>query len=111
MPTFSYTPSYGAQRKHKPRMLESRFGDGYAQRTGEGINNDPQVWDLVFAKLPPATADAVMSFLSARGGYEAFDWTNPDGATLRYVCKEFNRTYDAYGGHTVTATFEQDFAP
>lgn len=110
MPTFTYVPTWGAARKHKPRILKAQFNDGYAQRAADGINNDPQVWDLTF-DVNPTDAAAIMAFLSARGGHEPFDWTTPNGTTLRFVCEEFSESIGDFGTYTVTAAFEQDFTP
>lgn len=110
MPTFTFTPTWGAQRKHKPRIQKTQFNDGYAQRVADGINNDPQMWDLKF-EVSVSVASSIMTFLSARGAHEPFDWTTPDGVSLRFVCEEFSQSFDDFGTYTVSAVFEQDFAP
>jgi len=111
MAIFTWVPSYGTQVSKKPRMLAAQFGDGYAQRAQNGINSNPQSWSLVFSSIAPADADAIDTFLATQAGVTPFDWTTPKGDALRFTCAEWSRTYDAYAGHTITATFEQDFAP
>jgi len=111
MAAFTWVPSYGTQANNKPRVLETQFGDGYAQRAGDGINSNPQTWAITFIDIPPADADAIDTFLGTQAGVTPFDWTTPKGDALRFTCSDWHRTYDSYGGHGVTATFVQDFSP
>lgn len=111
MAVFTWVPSWNSELQEDPRILETRFGDGYAQRTGDGINHIPMKWNLSFDEIPAADGDAIRAFLRARGGYEAFDWTPPGMASARFVCKTWKRRYAAPGNASLTAVFEQDFAP
>lgn len=111
MATFTYTPDFGARAQEKPRVLSSQFGDGYQQRVGDGINTNKRQWALTFAARTDSERDAILSFLRARNGVEAFDWTPPTGAAGRWVCQEWDTQLDRAGVNTVTATFVEDFAP
>lgn len=110
MTTFAYTPSYTSKIKKKPRNLVAQFGDGYAQRSADGINTNPKMWSLTFT-VTPAIATAIMTFLDTAAGRTPFAWTDPDGVTANYICEEYDRGYDDYGTNTVSATFTQDFSP
>ena|SRR5690242_20031765 len=109
MTTFTSEPSYGARRTNQPRILAAQFGDGYEQRAADGINTNPQVWDLTFAERSTSEADTITDFLEARGGTEAFDWTNPEGDAGKYVCKTWGRDITGPARFVVTAVFEQRF--
>lgn len=109
--TFTWVPSHGTQVKRRPRVLKAQFGDGYAQRVGDGINNSPQKWDIRFEDISKADALAIDNYLAGKGGVTKFSWTTPDGVTANFVCEEWSRTFSQENGHQVTATFEQDFAP
>lgn len=112
MSTFTFTPDFGASVEVKPRVRVVRFGDGYEQRVGDGINTKPQNWSLRFSNRDDAEAAAIVSFLDARGGFEAFNWTPLLASTpIRVVCREWNRSIDRHNLNTVTATFEQVFEP
>ena len=111
MTAFSWTPSYGSQKSKKPDVLIAQFGDGYQQSTARGINSTRQSWDLRFQDRDPTELDAIEAYLDATGGYTPFLWTTPDGVELQFVCREWHRTYDAFGGQGLTATFTQDFTP
>jgi len=109
MATFTYTPDFGASKKHKPRVNAISFGDGYEQRATFGINNNPQVWDLSFSNRTDTEAEAIDTFLSARSGVEAFLWTPYNESEGSYICREWSKSIDKYNGNTITATFEQVF--
>lgn len=112
MPTFTYTPDYSAQVSYKPRVRTARFGDGYEQRQGDGINTQPQTWSLTFANRTNTDASGIQSFLSARAGVESFDWTPPDSVTsIKVICREWQKTMNRFNLNTITALFEQVFEP
>lgn len=111
MATFTVAPDWGAQLTKKPRVRAARFGDGYEQRVGDGINIDQEKWSLTFSVRTNAERDVILQFLQARGGIEAFDWTSPSGTVGRWVCREWTYVPTNCSVSTVTATFEQDYAP
>lgn len=112
MPTFSYAPDYSAQVTNRPRVRVAKFGDGYEQRQADGLNPQPASWSLTFANRSNADINAIHSFLSARGGFESFDWVPPDStASIKVVCREWQKTLNRYNLNTISATFEQVFEP
>lgn len=54
----------GASRPLEPRVLESRFGDGYEQITDDGINALQPEWALVLQSLTAGEWEQVNRFLS-----------------------------------------------
>jgi phage-related protein len=111
MSDFSYVPSYSSQLKKKPRVFKAQFGDGYAQRTADGINANPQVWTLVWENITQATAAAIEALLDSYGGHTPFTWTPPGRSEIKVVCEEYGVRYDGFDQRNFSATFEQDFAP
>lgn len=110
MPTFTYAPDYSAQQQNKPRVKSMRFGDGYEQRQADGINTQPAVWNLTFANRTNTDTNSIHTFLSARGGFEAFDWVPPDSTiSIKVLCREWSKTMNRFNLNTITATFEQVF--
>lgn len=107
MATFSYIADYTANRTIKPRVRALKFGDGYEQRTADGINTQPATWALSFNARTTTEADAIESFLSTHAGITVFDWTPPVGAAGRYICREWNRVCERFNINSVTCTFEQ----
>lgn len=106
MATFTYTPDWNASKKMKPRVNKLQFGDGYEVRQADGLNTKLEAWDLMF-KRNTVDAEAIDAFLTARGGVESFNWTNPNGVASVYVCDEWTTTYNDVGWSTVSATFRE----
>lgn len=112
MTTFTWTPDFGLEADYKPRVRLARFGDGYEQRVGDGINTDQDKWNLTFTVRTDTETSAILAFLKARNGIEAFDWTPAGESTaIRVVCREWHRTFDKFNLNTVTATFDRVFEP
>lgn len=111
MATFpTITPSYGASKTSQPVVNSIKFGSGYEQRVVFGINQNPKTWDLSWNNITEANSDTIETFLDARAGQEAFDWTPPGEATsYKWVCAEWRKQIDYVGRATITATFRQVF--
>lgn len=109
MSDFTYIPSYGAEAQYAPLVKVSRFGEGYEQRVGEGINLVPQKWKLVFANRTTADGDAIVAFLAAKAGFTAFTWTPKTGTEIKVVCRSWSRAYVDSGAQTINCLFEQVF--
>lgn len=112
MTTFTYTADFGAKVNIKPRVRTTAFGDGYEQRQANGINARADVWDLTFNRRSNDEAQAIMDFLGARAGVEAFDWTPPNESTaIRVVCREWNKSLERFNFNTVSAQFNRVYEP
>lgn len=109
MATFNYAIDWSPQASERPRVLSSKFGDGYEQRVADGINVRPLTYDLQFKNRSATEAGNILTFLRARNGVESFDWTPPNGSAGKYVCREWNHSPDQVDRYTVTAKFEQVF--
>ena len=109
MATFTYTADFGATKKLTPKVTEISFGDGYAQRARNGLNTNPQTWDLSFSNRTDTEAEAIDAFLTARGGYESFDWTPYNESAGKYICKEWSKSIDGFNRNSIQASFIQVF--
>jgi phage-related protein len=109
MMEFTWVPSSGASQTKNPAVNRAKFGDGYEQRSRNGINTNPRKWSLRFSNQSDATADAISDFLDDRGGVEAFLWTPPRGAKGVFICSDYTDTYDSVNVRTIAATFEEVF--
>lgn len=107
MSTFSYTIDWKNALQRTPRTLVAQFGDGYSQRQADGLNANPKAFQLKFENRSNTEADNIEDFLTARGGWEAFDWTDPDGDSGKYICKQWERVREQYNLNTITAVFQQ----
>ena len=108
--TFTYNPSKSFSTNSKPRVVVSQFGDGYSQRTGQGINRITKEWSLVFKSRSIIDSNAIENFFIARSGVEGFLWTPPgESTTYSVICTEWSRTYDSAISATIQAKFVQIF--
>jgi phage-related protein len=99
MSTFTWKPSFSFGVSEEPKVLRNQMGDGYEQLIADGINNNPKIWELQFNNR----------VTSARGAVEAFDWTDPDGDTLRYICRSWPRNFYGMMYQSFNLRFEQVF--
>lgn len=107
MATFTWTPDYGASAEVESRVRVAGFGEGYSQRVVDGINSQVKTWDLRFSLRSTAESDAIWSFLKTQGKATSFNWTDPDGDALVWVCERFKRSRESYGSSPIEATFKQ----
>lgn len=107
---FTWQPQIEPAGDIQFRTREARFGDGYRQATGDGLNTKEQAWPLVF-RGSLATLMPIREFLDAHAGHTAFLWTPPDGVQGLYRCKGYQWIPGAANRRRLTATFEQWFAP
>lgn len=92
-------------------VRKAQFGDGYAQRAADGLNNVAASFDLQFIG-DAAKISAIRAFLIAHGGATSFYWTPPlEAVPLLFVCETWSRPSKDGGIYTMTATFTQTFAP
>jgi phage-related protein len=100
----------GVQGNVSFRVRTIRFGEGYQQDTGDGLNGKEQNWPVT-AFGPQTDIQPLIDFLDARGGYQSFLWTPPRGVQGLYKCKSYTTT-DVHGSYVkLSATFERSFQP
>jgi phage-related protein len=113
MPTFTppINPSYDSSSKEvRFRIKASEFGDGYRQRSGDGLNARGENVTLAWDHIDTTDADAITAFLDARGGWEAFDYTLPDEVTARkWTCESYSKSWEAKDLWRLTATLKEEF--
>lgn len=105
-PVFTWLPDLAAQQTVTPTVVATKFGDGYEQRTTNGINSAPKVWKLTFTNNKN-NAMSALDFLQERGARESFTWTDPFNKTGTYVCRTWDGSQSQFGIYTITASFEQ----
>jgi phage-related protein len=108
MTTFSYSPTYGAALKVQPRVRVASFGDGYKQRSGDGINRQARQWSLGFDGTK-TEIDAIELFLGNEDGITAFDWTPPSGSAGKWICSAWTTSINEYDSWVLSSTFQEVF--
>lgn len=110
MTTFSIAaPDQGVSKSSKTRTRVSKFGDGYEQRVGDGINAVVETWDLTFSGRTQEVIESIDVFLETQAGIYAFYWTTPRGITKKFKCTEWKPSYGSPFDCNLTCTFEQVF--
>jgi phage-related protein len=103
-------PDSGLQGTTNFRVRTIRFGDGYQQDTGDGLNGEEESWPVTKTDVD-TVMNPIIAFLKARKGYEAFLWTPPNGVQGLYKCKSYSHTYTHGNNIRLSATFEKSFQP
>ena len=107
--TFVWSPRVNPRGRTKLRTLTASFGDGYAQRAGDGINNKVQSWPLEFVGAASAVSP-IIEFLDRHGGFRSFLWTPPLGVAGRYRAGEYETVALGAAMYSLSVTFEQTFS-
>lgn len=107
-PVFTWNVAYGTAMDIKPRVLSVKYGDGYEQRTADGINYELENWSVtVHSTGESGGVSAVESFLRTQAGVTAFQWATPHGRTALFVCRNWRREVLGPGTSRITGTFEE----
>lgn len=125
-------PTIGFRKTAKAKVLEAKFGDGYSQRTGYGLNPVAKEWSLSFVNQDLVTTSAIKDFLDTAGtaiytgiypdvvltkagdvtkmGVEYFYWIPPNETTVyKVVCSEYDEEYTSHISRTINCKFTQVF--
>lgn len=109
MATLPFEPKVAGDSSNSvtPRTLKIDFGDGYNQRAADGINTNPEVWQLKW-DLTGTNATTLIAFFKTHGGHTSFDWTPPRETTSqKFIVNEWNVVPYGEQGAVITATIEQ----
>jgi phage-related protein len=109
--TFTWVPTVaGSSGSTTERVRKAQFGDGYAQRLQDGINNRASSYNLTFIG-DAETIAAILTFLDAHAGATSFYWTPLLRPQLMFTCEKYSEPTKDGGVYMITATFDQTFAP
>jgi phage-related protein len=108
--TFTWTPDKEPTGTVTFRTKSSKFGDGYEQRTQDGINNKSESWPLTFTGQRARIIE-IRDFLDRQAGATPFYWTAPLAEQALYRCSSYQPRSLGGGVYTLSATFEQAFHP
>ncbi|WP_246795622.1 phage tail protein [Burkholderia perseverans] len=92
------------------KTRKAQFGDGYTQSVADGLNSASSSFSLQFIN-DAVTIGAIMAFLRAHCGV-SFQWTPLLWtAPGLFTCETFSEPVRDGDVYTITATFNQTFAP
>ena len=105
---FTWRPDLGAERAVGSTAKATQFDDGYEVRITTSLNVAPRKWSVTFT-TPLVAHKAILTFLGARQGIEAFEWTDPLGDKALYKCVDWKSSQIGFGVFSVSGTFEEVF--
>lgn len=108
--TFTWCPKVEPTSAPEYRVRSSKFGDGYEQVVGDGINNKVDGWPLTFVVAETGAVE-IKAFLDRHGGFRSFLWTPPLGQLSFFRATAPTVTPNGAGIFTLTTTFKQSFLP
>lgn len=108
-PTFIWVPSYSSDIDQSPRTKFIQFGDGYLQRTKDGINNNLINVNLSFENRDLAESTAINHFLYQRESVQTFTWYPPPpfNKKKKFICKKWTSVMNFYNNFTIRAEFNE----
>lgn len=107
---FTWPTQTGDSPEITYRVRSSQFGDGYAQKVGDGPNNKQQSYPITYTG-PKAKVLEIMTFFDRHAGAKAFLWSTPLGELGLYTSESPVPTPIGGGTFKITATFVQAFHP
>ncbi len=108
--TFTWCAKLGSSSTAEYRNRSSKFGSGYEQVVGDGINNISDAWSLSFI-VDEIEALQIKGFLDRHAGNKSFFWTPPLGGLNFYRASAPTVAPNGAGFFTLTTTFTQSFLP
>lgn len=98
-PTFQPAPDQ-TQRVVKRRVNSAQFGDGYSQRSSDGLNTSLRTYTAAWASLDSTEADIYEVFFDAHQA-TAFLWTPPlETVQRKWIAGDSTQNY--LGASTVS---------
>jgi phage-related protein len=73
---YAYIADFGGTASARSKFIQ--FGDGYSQRSPDGLNAESEQWDIEVGGLNLAQKNDLDGFIDRHGGHKAFLWT-PNG--------------------------------
>lgn len=101
---------YGTQMGQDYRRKRITFGDGYTQRSRDGLNSAPQQWKFTWDNIPNADAETLRQFFEGLGGVDLVEWTPlGQGTELKWTATGFESQPSSFGKSTCSVTLTQEF--
>jgi len=110
MASLPLEPRKASGRTVTPRFLRADLGDGYDQRSGDGIQTIKEEWSVTFAALDQTNADTLIAFFEGLEGYQSFTWVPfRQSVAKKFICTQWSEAYPGNSLTTISATFRQVF--
>tara|TARA_B100000614_G_scaffold262313_1_gene295220 strand:- start:2707 stop:3249 length:543 start_codon:yes stop_codon:yes gene_type:complete len=109
IPHFFWIPSYSPTISTEPAVRTLKFGDGYEQRSPDGINTNLLKISLNYDNRDEAEITAISHFLHQRGGSEAFAYLPPSpySSMKKFVCRQWDVTMNFDNNYSIKVDLEE----
>lgn len=68
--------SQASNSKISFRIIESSFGNGYSQRSPDGINNRVEEWTILYENIRHSERDQLITAFDSVGGWDYLTWNS-----------------------------------
>ncbi|MBT2771309.1 phage tail protein [Halomonas sp. ISL-60] len=100
----------GAQLQFNFNTNIVNFGDGYEQRSENGINSVRETIDVTLSLLTDADMLLVLNFIKEHSNAKPFYFTFYINETKLYTCESFSKTVVEKGRNTIAMQLRECFA-
>ena len=109
VPHFFWIPSYSPTISTEPSVRTLKFGDGYEQRTPDGVNTNLLKISLNYDNRDEAESTAIAHFLNERGGAEAFVYLPPSpySSMKKFICRKWDVTMNFDNNYSIKVDLEE----
>lgn len=110
MASLPFEPTRASNRTVTPRFLKADLGDGYTQRSGDGIQTIKEEWSVTFEALDETSANILVAFFEGLEGYQMFTWTPfRQTSAKKFICVTWQESFKGNSLTSISATFQQVF--
>jgi phage-related protein len=103
--------SQATQGQTAYKIIEVKYGNGYAQRAGDGINPIQGSWNVEWGVLSAGELGTIVTAFDTARGVDYFTWTPPgDASSKKWVVKQHSRTPLSGDQYSVAATLEETWS-
>ncbi|QKS24591.1 phage tail protein [Vreelandella titanicae] len=100
----------GAQLQFNFNTITANFGDGYEQRSANGINSVRETVDVTYSLLSDSDMSIVLNFIKSVGSSKPFYFTFYNNDPKLYTCESFSQTVVEKNRNTIAMQFREWFA-
>jgi len=105
-------PDYSSPATFTTNVLSAGFGDGYTQRSANGLNPLIESWDLSYQDLTDDEVGVLLAFFADLGGVDNFTWQSKYATSpKKYVCGQWDAVPIDDDSNSFSASIVEVFEP
>lgn len=105
--TLTHVPVLESTLSKEVRVKSISFGNGYEQFFPDGINANPDLWNMVFDE-DDAGKQTLIAFFEANK-YTYFNYTSPETGAVQkqFTCRKWSFNFLGAGNYKIMAEFKE----